>query len=340
MLPQRGEKPWPRDVLVDPADYDRCCSPGSGTSPECAPASRPSVHATARYDAATPSTLPRSRTTGRARIPGCARHDLDRVYGLRYGENPHQRAAFYRDRTNAGARAPSRIERAHELRSTPGRLRSALDAVREYDQPAAVVVKHTNPCGVAIGDSLASAYRTAREADPLSAFGGIVALNRPVDEATAEVLAETFLECIVAPSYAPGALARLQQKKALRLLATGEWLAADHAALQWKFVGGGLLVQDRDRTAGQEVISAKLVTKRAPSDSERAALDFAWRVCKHVKSKRSCSRRQPHGRRGAGQCRRGQRRDAGKRRGRGEGLRSPRTRSSRPGRVEAADAAA
>jgi phosphoribosylaminoimidazolecarboxamide formyltransferase/IMP cyclohydrolase len=161
---------------------------------------------------------------------------------------------------------------------------AALDAVREFSAPAAVVVKHTNPCGVATAGTLSEAYRAAREADALSAYGGIVALNREVDSATAEALAETFLECVIAPSFAPEALQRLAQKKTLRLLATGGWLPADHKAFHLKQVGGGMLVQERDRTADQEVAHGKVVTKRAPTDAERAALDFAWRVCKHVKS--------------------------------------------------------
>jgi phosphoribosylaminoimidazolecarboxamide formyltransferase/IMP cyclohydrolase len=278
-------------VVVDPTDYAAVLAAvGSGTSPELRArlAAKAFTH-TARYDASIAEYLTGIEGDGpRAQFPAALGTIFERVYGLRYGENPHQRAAFYRD-PNA---PPGSLARAEVVSTGSKELsfnnlvdcEAALDAVREYEGPAAVVVKHTNPCGVAIGDSLAAAYRVARDADALSAYGGIVALNRPVDEATAEVLAETFLECIVAPSYAPGALARLQQKKALRLIATGEWLPADHAALQWKFVGGGLLVQDRDRTAGLEVASAKLVTKRAPSAAEKAALEFAWRVCKHVKS--------------------------------------------------------
>jgi phosphoribosylaminoimidazolecarboxamide formyltransferase/IMP cyclohydrolase len=145
-------------------------------------------------------------------------------------------------------------------------------------------VKHTNPCGVATAATLVEAYRIAREADALSAFGGIVALNREVDEAAADALAETFLECIVAPSFADAALARLQKKKNLRLLATGGWQKSDFVGLHLKQVGGGLLVQERDGSAGRELSHAKLASKRAPTDAERAALDFAWRVCKHVKS--------------------------------------------------------
>jgi phosphoribosylaminoimidazolecarboxamide formyltransferase/IMP cyclohydrolase len=160
----------------------------------------------------------------------------------------------------------------------------ALDAVREFERPAAVVVKHTNPCGVAVAASLVEAYREAREADPLSAFGGIVALNREVDETTARALAETFLECVVAPSFAAAALEVLRAKKNLRLLATGGWLGPEHVALTYKRVGGGLVVQDRDATSSGEVTEGKVVTKRAPTAEEIQGLEFAWRVCKHVKS--------------------------------------------------------
>lgn len=161
---------------------------------------------------------------------------------------------------------------------------AALDAVREFTEPAAVVVKHTNPCGVARAAELAEAYRLAREADPTSAFGGIVALNREVDEATAAVLSETFLECIVAPSFSEAALKKLREKPALRLLATGAWLGPDFQELHMKRIGGGLLVQDRDRTLQDEIRAAKVVTKRAPTESEYRSLEMAWRVGKHVKS--------------------------------------------------------
>jgi phosphoribosylaminoimidazolecarboxamide formyltransferase/IMP cyclohydrolase len=213
---------------------------------------------------------------------------FERAYGLRYGENPHQQGAFYVDRdAPAGslARAESLGAGGKELSfNNLVDVEAALDAVREFDRPAAVVVKHTNPCGVAVADSLDAAYRTARDADALSAFGGIVALNREVDEATAKILAETFLECVVAPKFVGGALEILKAKKNLRLLATGAWLPAGHAALQAKRVGGGLVVQTRDATAAGEVTGGKVVTKRAPSAEELKGLEFAWRVCKHVKS--------------------------------------------------------
>src|SRR5262249_4253205 len=132
-------------------------------------------------------------------------------------------------------------------------VEAALDAVREFEPPAAVVVKHTNPCGVAGAEVISQAYREARDADALSAFGGIVAVNRECDEATAKILAETFLECVIAPSFSASALEILRTKKNLRVLATGAWLAAGHAALQYKRVGGGLVVQTRDASGANEV---------------------------------------------------------------------------------------
>lgn len=213
---------------------------------------------------------------------------LKKGYGLRYGENPHQKAAFY---VEVDAEAGS-LARAESLGSGAKELSfnnlvdaaAALEAVRELTEPGAVVIKHACPCGAATAKTLSKAYHAAREADPVSAFGGIVALNRPVDEATAKILAETFLECIVAPSFEPKALELLRAKQNLRLLATGDWLGADHAGFLAKGIGGGYVVQERDRTAAGEVLSGKTVTAVAPSDTQKAALEFAWAICKHVRS--------------------------------------------------------
>jgi phosphoribosylaminoimidazolecarboxamide formyltransferase / IMP cyclohydrolase len=147
-----------------------------------------------------------------------------------------------------------------------------------------VVIKHASPCGLATATRLADAYRSAREADALSAFGGIVALNREVDESTAALIGETFIECVIAPSFAPKALELLQAKKALRILATGAWLPLDYQALQFKRLGGGVVVQDRDRTGAGEVANGKVVTTRQPTVEELRALEFAWVACKHVRS--------------------------------------------------------
>lgn len=285
-------------IVCDPSDYDRVLAEIE-TAGEVSQATRRDLAAkafahTAAYDAAISGVLsgPRAQdpdgTVGSSPYPQYLTLPFERAYGLRYGENPHQSGAFYVER---GAAAGT-IARAESLGAGGKELSfnnlvdvdAALEAVREHDRPAAVVVKHTNPCGVATAETLAEAYKTARDADALSAFGGIVALNREVDETTAKLLAETFLECVVAPKFSAGALEVLRAKKNLRLLATGAWLAADHGALQYKRVGGGLVVQARDATAAGEVAKGKVVTKRTPTAEELKALELAWRVCKHVKS--------------------------------------------------------
>ena len=279
-------------IVCDPADYDRVLAEIEATG-EVSPALRRELAVkafahTAAYDAAISGLLSGPRGGNEGTYPTYLTLPFERAYGLRYGENPHQSGAFYVER---GAAAGT-IARAESLGAGGKELSfnnlvdvdAALEAVREFERPAAVVVKHTNPCGVAVATSLDAAYKAAREADALSAFGGIVALNREVDEATAKLLAETFLECVVAPSFSGSALQVLRAKKNLRLLATGAWLPADHAALQYKRVGGGLVVQSRDATAAGEVEDGKVVTKRAPTDEERKGLAFAWRVGKHVKS--------------------------------------------------------
>jgi len=288
-------------IVCDPADYgrvlDEMAANGGDTTPETRAelAAKAFAH-TAAYDAAISGYLssgsgsrePDGLRGKPARFPRYLTLLFERAYGLRYGENPHQAGAFYAERHAE----PGTVARAESLGAGGKELSfnnlvdvdAALDAVREFDRPAAVVVKHTNPCGAAVAATLADAYREARDADALSAFGGIVALNREVDEATAKVLAETFLECIVAPSFARGALEVLRAKKNLRLLAMGAWLGAEHAALTYKRVGGGLVVQERDATAAGEVTRGKVATKRAPTAEETKSLEFAWRVCKHVKS--------------------------------------------------------
>ena len=280
-------------VVVDHQDYDRVLTELAAhgevsQSVRSELAAKAFAH-TAAYDAAISGYLSSHREDGgRDQFPRYLTLPFERAYTLRYGENPHQKGAFYVER---GAAAGS-LARAESLGAGGKELsfnnlvdvEAALDAVREFDAPAAVVVKHTNPCGVAEASTLVDAYRVAREADALSAFGGIVALNRPVDAATAAVLAETFLECVVAPSFEPAALEVLRAKKNLRLLATGAWLSAEHEALQYKRVGGGLVVQSRDLGAKGEVEGGKIVTRRAPTAEELSSLSFGWRVCKHVKS--------------------------------------------------------
>jgi phosphoribosylaminoimidazolecarboxamide formyltransferase / IMP cyclohydrolase len=280
-------------IVCDPHDYSRVLDElalRGDTTPELRAelAAKAFAH-TAGYDAAISGYLSSREADGqRTRFPRYLTLPFERAYGLRYGENPHQSGAFYVERDAAAgtiARAESLGAGGKELSfNNLVDVDAALDAVREFDRPAAVVVKHTNPCGVAVADSLLDAYRTARDADALSAFGGIVALNQEVDEPTARAIGETFVECVVAPSFSQPALEVLRAKKNLRLLATGGWLGPEHVALTSKRVGGGLLVQDRDATAAGEVTRGRVVTKRAPTAEELRSLEFAWRVCKHVKS--------------------------------------------------------
>jgi phosphoribosylaminoimidazolecarboxamide formyltransferase/IMP cyclohydrolase len=282
-------------VVCDPADYGRVVEAmgqgGEGDIPaglRAELAAKAFAH-TAAYDGAIAGYLSSRASDGtRAQFPLYLTLPFERAYGLRYGENPHQQGAFYVER-NA---PPGSLARAESLGAGGKELsfnnlvdvEAALDAVREFERPAAVVVKHTNPCGVAVAGALDAAYRSARDADALSAFGGIVALNREVDEPTARLLAETFLECVVAPRFTDAAMDVLRAKKNLRLLATREWLAANHTSMQYKRVGGGLVVQTRDATAAGEVMHGKVVSKRPPTPEELDSLEFAWRVCKHVKS--------------------------------------------------------
>ena len=280
-------------VVCDPGDYERVLAEiaahGEVSQSVRAELAAKAFAHTAAYDAAISGYLS-SRGEGGARdpFPRYLTLPFERAYSLRYGENPHQKGAFYVERGAASgslARAESLGAGGKELSfNNLVDVEAALDAVREFDGPAAVVVKHTNPCGAAEAGTLVEAYRVAREADALSAFGGIVALNRPVDAETAAALAETFLECVVAPSFEPRALELLRAKKNLRLLATGGWLGAEHEALQYKRLGGGLVVQTRDQSAKGEVEGGKVVSRRAPTAEELRALGFGWRVCKHVKS--------------------------------------------------------
>ncbi|MCA9605075.1 MAG: bifunctional phosphoribosylaminoimidazolecarboxamide formyltransferase/IMP cyclohydrolase, partial [Myxococcales bacterium] len=280
-------------VVVDPDDYARVIEAlGSEDGPSDALRAELAAKAfshTAAYDGAIAKYLTGRNADGsKLAFPGTLALHFEKVYDLRYGENPHQKGAYY---VEHGAPKGS-LARAESLDLGKKELsynnlvdaEAALDAVRELEGPAAVVIKHTNPCGVATGETLVEAYRAAREADALSAFGSIVALNREVDVDTAVAIGESFVECVIAPSFSDEALEGLRRKKNLRLLATGGWIAADHAETTFKRIGGGLVAQDRDATAGGEVAAARVVTERAPTAEERAALDFAWRVCKHVKS--------------------------------------------------------
>jgi phosphoribosylaminoimidazolecarboxamide formyltransferase/IMP cyclohydrolase len=279
-------------VVCDPADYAAVIQELEASGGELSRATRfrlakKAFAHTAAYDGAIAAYLTSIPEEGAARetFPQVlsAQWQLERP--LRYGENPHQQAAFYVDASpEPGSLAGAKVLQGKELSyNNILDLDAALGCVREFAAPAAVVVKHNNPCGVATDEASAkAAYLKARECDPVSAFGGIVALNRPVDGALAADLSETFLECIIAPGYDQAALELLAKKKNLRLLQVA-FDARAAAPLTYRSVSGGVLVQTRD-DGMVSPRAGKVVTRRAPTEAELAALDFAWRVAKHVKS--------------------------------------------------------
>ena len=293
-------------VVVEPDDYAMVIAAlraGGLTAPQRLALARKAFAHTSAYDAAIAAYLSsiddaaaEARTAAPARraLPDTLGVQWRRLYELRYGENPHQQAAFYADaRSPLGAVPATRptIARAEVLGGKQLSynnildLDAALGLCLEFAEPAAIVVKHNNPCGAAIDRDVAAAYRRARDADPTSAFGGIVAVNREVDEALAKLLVDTFLECVVAPGYSAAARDLLASKQNLRLVAAhGTWAApTNETSWSVRTITGGALVQTVDHGM-VDLATAKVATQRAPSDAERADLAFAWRVAKHVKS--------------------------------------------------------
>jgi phosphoribosylaminoimidazolecarboxamide formyltransferase/IMP cyclohydrolase len=276
-------------VVVDPGDYagvlDEMQAGGGAVSAATNRRLAQKVFAhTAHYDAAIAAYLA-GQTEGAEKFPRVLSLTFDLAQGLRYGENPHQEAAFYRDPV---VDEPS-VAGARQLHGKEMSFNNFLDAnaalelAREFERPTAVIVKHNNPCGVASADALADAYRMARDTDPLSAFGGVIALNRPLDGETAGEIAGLFVEVVIAPGYASEALEALGAKKNVRLLEV-DALTPTRDGMDIRRVVGGLLVQDRDTGRIPDVKALKVVTRRRPTDEEYAGLAFAWKVGKHVKS--------------------------------------------------------
>lgn len=239
---------------------------------------------TARYDGAIANYLTSLAEDGSKKAyPERLQLAFDKVQDLRYGENPHQSAAFYRE-PNApeGAIAGYRQLQGKELSyNNIADADAAWECVKAFDTTACVIVKHANPCGVAIGDTPEAAYRKALSTDPTSAFGGIIAFNHEVDRATAEAVSAQFLEVLIAPAYSAQALEVLHAKQNVRVLTCSPGTRS--GALDYKRVAGGLLVQSAD-DAHVHVADLKVVTQRAPTEQEMRDLLFAWRVAKYVKS--------------------------------------------------------
>ena len=242
---------------------------------------------TARYDSAISawldSQVPEDEKT---HFPNILTLQFEKVQSLRYGENPHQQGAFYRE---FGRKEPS-VSHATQLQGKEMSFNNFLDAnsalelAKEYEGTCAVIVKHNNPCGAATANTLVEAYRKARDCDPVSAFGGVIAFNRMVDVETAKELASTFVEVVVAPEFAPDALEALKRKKDVRLLDIGPKVSGTPEGMDLKKITGGLIYQDRDLGRIADVRKLVVATKRKPTDDEYEGLAFAWKVCKHVKS--------------------------------------------------------
>jgi phosphoribosylaminoimidazolecarboxamide formyltransferase / IMP cyclohydrolase len=261
---------------------------------------------TAEYDATIVKTLLNVNRTldGLSRTPGDGYFQptiefadrtevsLTKMRDLRYGENPHQQAAWYANQGADWGFARAEVVQGKELSYTNLLdLDAAARVALEFDEPAAVVIKHTNPCGVAIGSSPADAYARAREADALAAYGGIVALNRPIDAAAAETIVATFIEAVIAPSIEPAARDILARKANMRVVTANCFSAADRG-MEMRSILGAMLIQQRDgvgearRAWTPEALpdGIRVATKRQPTELEWEALRFAWRVCAHVKS--------------------------------------------------------
>ncbi|KUO95423.1 bifunctional phosphoribosylaminoimidazolecarboxamide formyltransferase/IMP cyclohydrolase [Ferroacidibacillus organovorans] len=272
-------------TVVDPADYgfliERLASGTEVTEEERFALCAKVFRHTAAYDARIAQYL--TEKAGVAN-PESVTFSYELQQPLRYGENPHQQAAFYRaPGVPAGSLASAVQRQGKELSfNNIQDAGAALDLLAEFDEPTVVAVKHMNPCGVGTGATTAEAFARAYEADPVSIFGGIVACNREVDEATASQLVELFLEIVIAPSYTAEALQLLAKKKNVRVLEL-DMAERKNEGIDLRAVYGGLLVQDRDSRKLTDA-DLRVVTTRQPSEKEWADLLFAWKIVKHVKS--------------------------------------------------------
>jgi len=270
-------------VLVDPADYpealERLRTESVDLDYRCRLAEKAFQHV-ASYDTAVAQYLRAGEP-----FPDRLTIALDKALDLRYGENPHQRAALYR---LAGAAAPAGILAAEQLHGQPLSYINVLDAdaawraAGEFDEPTVVIVKHANPCGIASHADIAEAYRRAFASDPVSPFGGIIAANRPVSVEMVAAMKGMRYDVIVAPDYEPAALDRLQKRRDLRILRLPAG-SQDAGGLEYRGIAGGLLVQEPDRYP-DDAMDLRVVTRRAPTASELTDLRFAWKAVRHVKS--------------------------------------------------------
>jgi phosphoribosylaminoimidazolecarboxamide formyltransferase / IMP cyclohydrolase len=277
-------------VVTSPADYDEIAEELSRSGGELSSATKwrlaqKAFATTAAYDSAIASTLERISANGHfdlladTSFPQTLRLSFNKVMDLRYGENPHQKAVMYSDGSGQGVANGRQLQGKELSYNNIVDLQAAWDLAREFEEPVCAIIKHTNPAGAATGQTLVEAYKKALACDPVSAFGGVIGVNRPVDAAAAEEMAKLFLEVIAAPSFDEAARAKFASKKNLRLVEVTD------ARQKWtlKNISGGILLQDADVRPLAES-DLKVVSKRQPTPEEKRALLFAWKVCKHVKS--------------------------------------------------------
>ena len=278
-------------VVVDAADYDRVLDEMANNAGAVSEACRfdlavKTFEHTAKYDGAIANYLGTIEPDGsKSTLPRTFNSQFIKAQEMRYGENPHQSAAFYveANTTEASVATAQQLQGKELSYNNIGDTDAALECVKQfYEGPACVIVKHANPCGVALGSNLLDAYNRAYSTDPESAFGGIIAFNQALDAKTAEAIVDRqFVEVIIAPKVNTEAMEVIKSKKNVRLLECGEWTKEANQRLDFKRVNGGLLVQDADLLLHHEL---KVVTQRKPSEQEMADLLFSWKVAKYVKS--------------------------------------------------------
>ncbi len=289
-------------IITSPADYAGIAAEMSASGGELTLATRwrlaqKAFATTAAYDTAIAATLgqitldqasgnfslPEVRSEAQSEaqpgFPARLHLDLNKVADLRYGENPHQRAAMYSDGSGAGIANSTQLQGKELSYNNIVDLQAAWDLAQEFDEPACAIIKHTNPAGASTGATLREAYLKSLETDPVSAFGGVIGVNRVIDAAAAEEISKLFVEAIAAPGFEPAARDKFAAKKNLRLV---EVKAAEQK-LALKHVSGGMLAQDAD-VHQLSPADLKVVSKRQPTEAEIKALLFAWKVCKHTKS--------------------------------------------------------
>jgi phosphoribosylaminoimidazolecarboxamide formyltransferase / IMP cyclohydrolase len=277
-------------VVTSPADYDLITAEMEITTGTVSletrwRLARSAFALTSAYDSSIASTLETlpgpipDAATATDPFPSTLRLRYSKVMPLRYGENPHQGAALYADGSGVGIAAVQQLQGKELSFNNLVDLDACWDLVREFDEPAVAIIKHTNPCGAATGEDVRTAYLKALAADPVSAFGSVIGINRAVDAQAAEEIAKLFVEAVVAPEFSPEAKAIFAAKKNLRLVI----VRPAPAGRVIKQVSGGVLLQDAD-TGHITAADLEIVTQRHPTEQELASLLFAWRVCKHVKS--------------------------------------------------------